>query len=239
MRPGPTPGPDSESTRFRRGARRRLLGAGALALVLLLLGVLFGPDREDVKRTFEFSGKAGPLKVMPELSVDEGMDPRHQEQLRKALQPPEPAPNYEIEEEDPEAVEEKPVSAAPVPEPAPEADPVEDADLDVVDAVEMHLPSQTNPWFRLVRMVRPTYPLDATPADRALPSLEVEVAFYVAPSGKVEGAYILRNEGGPAFADVVLRAVEQWLYEPIPGARAPDGFWNRLTITFVSPLPPR
>lgn len=236
MRRTPTPAPDSEHAHFRRGARRRLLGAAGLAALLLLLGILVGPDREDIKRRFEISGREGPLKVMPELSIDEGLDARHQEELRKALQPPAPAPDYVVEEEDPDAEQERPVPAPPVPEPGPETVPVLDADLDDADAVEMRLPSQTNPWFRLIRMVRPRYPADATDAERALPSLTVEVAFFVAPTGEVQGAYILSNEGGPAFADVVLRAVEQWLYEPVPGAQAPSGFWNRLTLTFKAPL---
>ncbi|HRX50076.1 MAG TPA: TonB family protein [Candidatus Krumholzibacteria bacterium] len=239
MRPAPRTSPETEQARFRRGAGRRLLGALAAALLLLLLGIWLGPDREDVIRTFEFSGKEGPLEIMPELSVDDGRDTAHQEALRREEQPPQPAPYYEIEPDDPEAVETQPETAPPVPTPAPEEELLEDADLDEVDAVEMSLPSQTNPWFKLITMVRPRYPLDASPADRALPKLEVEVAFYVAPTGEVQGAYILSNEGGPAFADVVLRAVQQWRYEPLPGNKAPEGFWNRLTLTFVSPRPVR
>lgn len=219
--------------RFRRGGRRRYLVAAALAVLAVILFAVFGPDREDVKKRFEFSGVEGPLKVMPELSIDEGVDARFQEAMRRK-DLPEPSPRYEVLEDDhgPEPVP-KESEASPDTEAAVEES--DDPELDEMDLVDMRLPAQSNPWFRLVRMVRPRYPADATAQDRMLPLVLVEVAFYVSPSGTIEGAYIISNEGSDAFARVTLKAVEEWLYEPISADVAPQGFWNRLTLRFRQP----
>lgn len=221
--------------RFRRGGRRRYLAALAGALLALILFALFGPDRDDVKKRFEFSGAEGPVKVMELLSIDEGADPKHQEQQRKSQELPEPAPTYEVLPDD-DGPEPTPKETIVAPEKENvEIDPDADPDLDEMDTVEMRLPAQTNPWFRLVRMVRPRYPVDATPTDMATPMIVVEVAFFIAPTGKVSGAYIVSNTGSEAFGRVTLKAVEQWLYEPVEGDVAPEGFWNRLTLRFRPP----
>ena len=101
----------------------------------------------------------------------------------------------------------------------------------------MRLPSQTNPWFRLVRMVRPLYPHDARPEDLRVPRIVVEVAFFVDPTGRVTASYIMNSNGGPAFDRVVLKAVAEWLYEPVdlPDIGPLDGFWNVLTVVFRNP----
>ena len=64
----------------------------------------------------------------------------------------------------------------------------------------------------------------------------VEVAFFVSERGQVTHSYILNSTGGPIFNDVVLKAVNQWLYQPVwHNGLPPQGFWNRLTIRFKSP----
>ena len=111
-----------------------------------------------------------------------------------------------------------------------------DPDLDVTDAVELLMPAQMNPWFRLIRMVRPRYPADAVQEDLDSPVITVEVAFFVASSGRVTGSYIISCSGSQAFADITLKAVDEWIYEPLViDGRIPDGFWNHLTINFRSP----
>ena len=229
----------TEQERFRRGERRRILFALIGAIIVLALGIILGPRGEQVRRRWEFSGSEGPMKLMPELSIDDGADERHQDPARSPDTPPS-APNIEVIT--PEARE----SVAPPSPPSPAETPVDpaeiepDAELDVADAIEMRLPSQTNPWFRLIRMVRPRYPADADVSAMTAPQIAVEVAFYVNEEGRVTGSYIMSNSGGEPFARVVLKAVDQWLYEPVvlPDGNLPQGFWNRLTIYFRSPVRP-
>lgn len=230
------PEPKTEQERFRRGNRKRIVYSVVGALIVLALVVLLGPSGTDVRRRWEFSGKEGPLRLMPELSIDDGGDAVHQD-AAAAGSPPAAAPNYESVS--PEAEQKAPPPSPPATaDRTAETDPESDPELDAVDAVEMRLPAQTNPWFRLIRMVRPRYPADASAADMRQPQVIVEVAFYVDPSGKVAGSYIMSNTGGDAFARVVLKAVDQWLYRPVilPDGEAPQGFWNRLTIFFRTPL---
>jgi hypothetical protein len=227
---------ETEHQRFRRGGRRRLIWATVIALVILVLLVIFGPGKNEIERRFEVSGEQGPLRIMPELSIDRGVDAHHQDELRRTLELPIPAPEYEIEYDDPDATEIVPIKTEDSPELEKVIDPTEDPELDVVDMVEMRLPSQSNPCFRLVQMVRPRYPAEATALERQQPVITVHVAFFVSLEGSVQGAYIMTNDGGPAFADVTLKAVEQWVYEPVECEFAPAGFWVNFPLEFTSPM---
>lgn len=219
----------------RLNSRKRMIWATIIAVSLTLLFVLLGPSRDSIKRKFEFSGKEGPLKIMPELSIDDGQSNLHQDKQKTPSQLP-TAPEYEAE--DPNAMKAElppPLPPNALSEVVDEINP--DPDLDVTDAVEMLLPSQTNPWFRLIRMVRPRYPAEATQEDLDSGIVTVEVAFFVSPTGNVTGSYIISCSGSNAFREITLKAVEQWLYEPIlADGKAPDGFWNRLSINFRSPI---
>jgi TonB family protein len=85
-------------------------------------------------------------------------------------------------------------------------------------------------------MGRPQPPRGATEEARRRPVITVEVAFFVNEEGRVTHSYILSSTGGPSFNEVVLKAVNQWLYKPVAReGRPPQGFWNRLTIRFKSP----
>jgi len=229
------PATETEHQRFQRGGKRRLVWASVFALVALIVMIILGPKQDDVKRRFEVSGEQGPLRIMPELSIDRGQDSHHQDEMRRSQELPIPAPEYEIEYDDPDATEVVPIKTDESLEVKEVIDPTEDPELDVVDMVEMRLPSQSNPCFRLVRMVRPRYPADATALERRQPLITVHVAFYVSIEGSVQGAYIMSNDGGPAFADVTLKAVEQWVYEPVECDHAPQGFWVNFPLEFTSP----
>ena len=229
--------PETAQERFKDQSRRRLGWSTLAALVALLLLALFGPTRESIRQRFEFSGAEGPLRLMPELSIEKGDANRHQEpEFFKRNPPP---PQYEVVPDDPvdKAQQKQPIQRDVPPVESEEyADALTDPDLSVMDAVEMNLPQQTNPWFVLLRMVRPQYPSGATEEERHTPVIIVEVAFYVNEEGKVTHSYILSSTGSATFNEVVLRAVNQWVYKPVaPEGRAPQGFWNRLTIRFRSP----
>jgi len=96
MKPPANDSPLSRKPAYRRNQRRTMWAAGGGAVLVILLIILFGPDRDDIKRRWEFSGKEGPMELMPELSIDDGSDSRHQERLRREQDRNPPAPNYEV-----------------------------------------------------------------------------------------------------------------------------------------------
>jgi TonB family protein len=228
------------NARYQHGERRRLAGGAVAGVVLLILIALFGPDRDEVRRHFEFiPGAAGPLRVMPELSIDQGRDPRHQEpeQFRNLWRPP-PEQTFVPNETAGRPV--APPQPIPVPQPQPDAAIVADPDLSLADAVEMRLPQQTSRCFVLERMVRPEYPLGADAQARRLPVVTVEAAFYVNEMGIVAGSYVIQSTGGPLFDTVVLKAVNAWVFRPVADPTCPPlGFWIRLPVLFHSPYAPR
>ncbi len=222
--------------RFKAGGRRRLLGAAAVALALLALLVWLGPDQESVRRRFEFTGAEGPLRIMPELSIEEGHDARRQ--LPRYYRQNPPPPSYEVE---PEPLEKEAEIHVPIrrEEPVRESetvDPTQDPDLDEVSLVEMNLPRMTNPDFVLEHWVLPRYPAGATEQQRRLPVITVEAALYVDEEGQVTATMIVSSEGGPVFDEVVLRAIRQWRFRVVaPTGRAEQGFWYRVPFRFKSP----
>lgn len=230
----------SANERFKRETARRLAWGTGAAVVLLIVIALLGPSRDAVRRRFEpVSGAEGPLRVMPELSIDPGRDPRHQEpaRFRNLWRPP---PEQQLVAPEPAGEPAPPPQPLPSPRPLTDAQIAADADLNLADAVEMRLPRQTSPCFVLERLVRPEYPADAGEIARRLPLVVVEVAFYVDETGVVSASYILNSTGGPAFDAVVLKAVAQWRYRPLRKPECPPlGFWIRLPVTFRSPYLPR
>ena len=202
--------------------------------ILALLAVL-GPDQQSIKRRFEYYGKPGELKIMPEVSIDNGADRIHQ--LPKSLQKP-PPPSYvetDPDDLDPDAAQETPVNRDHVPmpviEPTTQVDP--DAETASHDQVELKLPSQTNPDWYILKQVRPEYPLDASEAERRLPIVFVKAAIFVGPDGTVLEKMILATNGGRAFAQEVLDALGQWKFgwRVDPG----QGRWIEMTWNFKSP----
>lgn len=218
----------------RHDLRRVYLASLAAALLIVVLLVLFGPTREEVEKRWDFAGREGPVHVLPEISIDDGAQERHQERRDRTLTTPEPAPNYEIEKELVEDAEPVPEESQEVAETEYLRDDLAQEDLDEFDVVEMNLPSPTNPCFQLERQVYPRYPAEAAPEER-LRRITVQAAFFVGPTGEVTGSYVIDSDGSHAFDDKVLQAVELWRYSPDFTACAdPAGFWNVLTVTFES-----
>lgn len=237
MIPAPPEPSLTQRPTYRRNQRRKMWAAAGGAVIVILLIVLFGPDRNDVKRRWEFSGKEGPMELMPELSIEDGRDERHQERLRREQEKSPPAPNYQIyENEGQEPQPEDPV-VSPEPDESDAFDPESEPAWDEYDTIELKLPTQTNPCFHLERQVYPRYPADAESADRLQAEITVKVAFFVDAEGRVGGSYIMNSDGGTAFDVVVIKAIEQWRYTPdFDACASPDGFWNVLTVLFRSPL---
>jgi outer membrane biosynthesis protein TonB len=221
---------------FRRGARQRLWLGLAGGVLILILVLLLGPDYETVRRRWDVTGKRGPVQLMPEVTVVDGSDPRYQ--LPKSLRDMPPPPNIEVEP--PQPTGEPVPKSQPVPTPTPMTNEqiAADPDLDLMDQVELNSPMQslTNPWFTLVRMVRPQYPTGVSEEMRRRPLVTVEAAHYVDELGHVTASYVVASDGGEEFGQAVLRALQQWIYKPVdPSGRAPGGFWKPTIWRFRSP----
>ncbi len=221
---------------FKRGGGRRLAWAAVAAAVALALLVLLGPEQEDIKRRFEYYGAPGELRIMPEISIDDGRDARRQ--LPRSLNQPPPPAEILVEEEpvdpDAEQVVPKPREGAPS-EILPVADTA-DAESAERSLVEMALPMQSNPDYFILEFSPPEYPLDAPESERRLPRVFVSVEAFLGPDGRVadETDVVVRaTNGGPAYSRAVIKAmttlVVGWRVEP--GA----GRWFNTTFYFNSP----
>ena len=235
----PDIGPSSFTTEAQaashRSGRKRMIWAGVVTLIGLALLILLGPDEKEIKERFEYYGAPGELKIMPEISIDDGQQKVHQ--IPSSLQVQPPPSDFEIEKEEPT---EKGTVEVP-PENIREPNEVEtvreyprdDAELSSDQQVEMARPMQTNPDYFILNLVRPQYPLDASEAERRIPLIIVTVAIHVGPDGLVSDAWITRNTGGPLFGEECLKAVRQWKF----GWRIDPGVGRQFPITwrFKSP----
>lgn len=215
-RPQPSPAPPRSFTtaaqeRFRRGAGRRWLAAASVAVVALLLVAFFGPRETEILRKLTYYGAPGEMKIMPEISIDEGADQAHR--LPRSLQAPPPAPLEVV----PEQTRDK--AAEEVPRPAEGVDRAEPVNRDqaeaIVDAlfdesVQLLLPQQTSRDWYILHLVRPEYPVLASEQDRRRPVINVVVWIFVDRQGNVTAAQLVSNDGGEVFAQAVLEAVQQW-----------------------------
>lgn len=230
------PRPRSFTTRaqeaFRGGGRKRLAGAAVVALAGLAALMLLGPDEREIKKRFEYYGAPDELRIMPEISIDEGRDAVHQ--LPRTLQAPPPPAEVEIEPEkrDPDAADPAPRESTE----SRQTDPTEhvaEGETAEDPQVQLSLPRQSNPdWFILVQ-VRPEYPLGVSDYERRTPIIVVRAAVFVGPDGKVQEAMILNSTGSAAFGDAVIEALVQWVFgwRVDPGA----GRWIEMTWNFRSP----
>jgi len=198
--------------RFRQGSRRRWLMSSGCAVVALLLLVWLGPNDPGIIRRLEYYGAPGDMKIMPEISIDEGADPVHR--LPRSLQMPPPPARLQII---PEQTHDRALEKVPKAEEA--VDRVDEAVTDpaeaIVDAlfdeqVQLLLPQQTSRDWYILHMVRPEYPVLADESDRRRPVINVVVWIFVDPQGNVTAAQTISNEGSDVFAQAVLEAVQQW-----------------------------
>lgn len=196
---------------FRRGGTRRTLTAAGLAIAALLLLAWLGPRESAVVRKLTYYGAPGELKIMPEVSIDDGADQAHR--LPRSLQAPPPAPLEVV----PERTQDRAAETVPVPATGTDrrqpvvADPA-DAIVDALfdESVQLLLPQQTSRDWYILHLVRPEYPVLASELDRRRPVINVVVWIFVDPQGNVTAAQLVSNDGGDVFAQAVLEAVQQW-----------------------------
>ena len=220
---------------FRRRNSRRLLWAAGITLLLLGVLILLGPNQQEIKRRFEYYGAPDELRIMPEVSIEDGRDRMHQ--LPRSLSVPPPPANLEIEREkpDPEGTVEVPPQDQIQPRQVDQTTRQPDPDSEMADQerVELSLPMQSNPDWFILTMVRPEYPIDAREEERQMPVVFVKAAVFVGPSGDVVERMILATNGGRAFSTEVLNALEKWKFgwRVEPGA----GRWIEMIWNFRSP----
>ncbi|MBU8870449.1 MAG: energy transducer TonB [Gemmatimonadales bacterium] len=221
---------------FRRGSGRRMAGAVLVTLAGLVALILLGPSQEDIKKRFEYYGAPGDLKIMPEISIEDGSD--QIQQLPQTLQTPPPPAKIEIELEDPLAETRKPLphetfNTESQAEEWPVVDPNPDAELAESNQAKLSLPRQSNPdWFILVQIL-PQYPLTATAAEQRIPIIQVQVAIFVNTEGDVTEAIIQSRTASRAFTKEVLEKIKQWKFGWKVDPKA--GRWIELTFNFNGP----
>ncbi|MCP4572390.1 MAG: hypothetical protein GY838_08590 [bacterium] len=232
----PSSHPRSFTTRaqaaFKSGGGKRLLAAVAVAILALVGLVLLGPDENEIKKRFEYYGAPDELRIMPEISIEDGSDAIHQ--LPQSLQAPPPPAEVEIEPEDlsPDATEPTPERA----DESRESDPSEtyaEGETSERTQVELALPRQSNPDWFILHQVRPEYPLGISDFERRQPVIVVRAAVFVGPDGQVQEAMITNTTGSEVFGQAVLEAIGQWVFgwRVDPGA----GRWIEMTWNFRSP----
>lgn len=216
--------------RFRRGGRRRLLLATGVAVLALLLLVWLGPRDTEIVRRLTYYGAPGELQIMPEISIDQGADATHR--LPRSLQMPPPPARLEVI---PEARDERAQEVVPKANEANDrtGEAVRDPADAIVDAlfdeqVELRLPQQTSPDWYILRLVRPTYPVQASEQDRRR-VISVVAWIFVDPEGNVTAAQVISNDGGDVFATAVLDAIQQWKL----GWRVEERKGRQLVLTWV------
>ncbi len=223
--------PASIAGRARAG--RRLAVALGAALVLILLIVLLDPGGREIARRFTPYGAEGPLRIMPEISVDEGTAEVYQ---KPKAAPRESAPIYELE---PESISPRATQAVPMQpaEPRPLVDKAADVAEEGTGEVELLLPRSTaDQAFIIRKIVRPIYPIDATEAERRTVEILVRSAVFLDATGAITAAMITYSEGSAAFDEVVLAAVRQWEFEPVMrDGKPPAPRWLEIPWRFKSP----
>lgn len=250
-RRGPPPSPPlfSPSSQAEHGRiGKRLWWSLPAALAVLGLLVLLGPSAEEVDSKFTIYGKDGPLRIMPEIAIDDGQD-AVQHQMRRQVTPPSGAPQYEVLPEDPLPQEKTPPprqAEAQALRSEQDEDTESDEDSPLAEigdgdrTADLLLPSQqADSDFIIRKLVRPLYPVGASLEDRQKPRILVEAAFYLDQTGAIVAVMIESNEGGPAFADAVRLAMEQWEFEPRwRDGQPPAPRWLRVPWRFRSPFTP-
>ena len=236
--------PAAQAERARAG--KYLLWAVPLALIVLVIIALLGPSAETIENKFTPYGTVGELRLMPEISVEDGVNQDSRRAATEAAPPP-PAPEYQVEPEEitTDAAELTPRTASEVSEVSgagesvqdvPESDVIVANDADA--AVDMYMPSQTvDSDFIIKKLVRPLYPPHASQQDRAKPVITVKAAFFVNEAGEVQALIINSNDGGPEFAEAARAAMDQWEFEPrIKNGKPPASRWLVVTWRFRSPF---
>ena len=220
---------------LNRIATNRFTWAAASVFLLLILLLVFGPDKEDVDKRFEYYGAQGELHIMPNISVDQGVSPVHK--VPKSLQSPSPAisvqrtpeetPDDGIREIPKETNEDKNIDRLVTEVPVVVA---EDAQK---EQVEMLMPQFTSSDLYLINFVHPEYPMGATEEERRTLGLYVTVGIYVNHEGLVTDILINDTNASRVFIDETVSKIKLWKFG---WRKEPEiGRWVPIQANFKSP----
>jgi len=197
-----------------------------VALCVILLILLTMEKTNVVKRYFTV-GYKGPMKVLPEIQiVDEfGLEDVANKKRNKTLI----AQDIKIEGEE---FDEKKEGEKPEATKKNE----DEADLkekSISNDFYRSYTSKANVPYRedyvILKMVKPEYPQDAL--DLGLEGY-VLVELYINTEGKVAGAWVRSSYGPLSFEESALKAVKQFLFQPVKENGKPIPFWVSFLIKF-------
>jgi len=220
---------------FRGNGWKRLLGAALLAILGLVALIIWGPDEQTIKKRFEYYGAPDEMRIMKEISIDDGHD--EVEKLPKSLRIPPPPAKLEIEDDTPDpdgTIQMKENKEAdPNKIDVNTRNPLDDAADSDKYQVEMSLPMQTSRDLFLLKKILPDYPLNVSEVERRTPVIVVRMNVFVDPDGNVSAVMIESSNGSKPFEEAAIAAVRQWKFgwRVAPGA----GRWVQFPFNFKSP----
>jgi TonB family protein len=222
---------------------RRLLAAAGWVVLAIALFVLLGPRANPEGQWYRHTGVDAPLRIVDNIEVVPDApteDTSRLEQRREAstTQGVEAVIGDDVVADSPNPL---PLQQEEGAREAHETDVQRDGDSssrrdDPTVQIRSRREAQQAPDFVLLESVNPDYP-DGVSAGTRRRTIVVSVAMYVDETGRVSETYIRSNDGGPAFADAVLRAVRKWVYKPLLIDGKPSGFWDQIRFSFTTTDP--
>jgi len=197
-----------------------------IALCVILLILLTMEKTNVVKRYFTV-GYKGPMKVLPEIQiVDEiGLEDVANKRRNKTLI----AQNIKIEGEE---IEEKKEGEKPEATKKKEGE-INLKEKSISNDFYRSYASKANVPYRedyvILKMVKPEYPQDAL--DLGLEGY-VLVELYINTEGKVAEAWVRSSYGPLSFEESALKAVKQFVFQPVKENGKPIPFWVSFLIKF-------
>lgn len=216
---------------------KRIASLAGLVVCLLVVAALLLPRGDPDTEWYEHTGFEGDLVLLDAIDIVSDIDPLTQPQAQSLPGATQGVPTPITEK----IRNDQTLDPVPLEQPVGEsesdlqrlqrADPQLQAEIVDRDQVKMSRPAQRSSDFVLLFAVNPRYPADA-PATLRQREVVVRVNMYVNEAGRVEHAYVDRNDGGPRFEAAVLEAVRQWVYRPLVRNGEPSGFWDLIYFVF-------
>lgn len=216
---------------------KRITILAGVVVCLLVVTALLAPRADPDTEWYEHTGFEGDLVLLDAIDIVSDVDPFAQTQTQSLPGATQGVPTPITEKIrhdetlDPVPLEQTRGDAEADLRRLQRADPQLQAEIVDRDQVKMSRPAQQSSDFVLLSAVNPRYPTDA-PASLRQREIVVRVNMYVNEAGRVEHAYVDRNDGGPRFEAAVLEAVRQWVYRPLVRNGEPSGFWDLIYFVF-------
>jgi len=211
---------------YDRKRTRFLLLTLPIALCIILL-ILVTMEKTNVVKRYFTVGYKGPMKVLPEIQiVDEiGLEDVTNRKRNKTLI----AQNIKIEGEESRKKKEgeKPETLKKKEGKANLKETSTSKDFYRSYASRAKVPYRED--YVILKMVKPEYPQDAL--DLGLEGY-VLVELYINTDGRVAGAWVRSSYGPLSFEESALKAVKQFVFQPVKENGKPIPFWVSFLIKF-------